>query len=51
MLYKEILATGAISNTGPWATHITTVKESIPKDDPAAVLAWNQQKYGNVSTN
>lgn len=41
MLYKEIQATGTISNTGPWATHISTVKESIPKDDPAAVLVWN----------
>ncbi len=41
MLYKEIQATGTISNVGPWATHITAVKSAIPKDDPAAVLAWN----------
>jgi hypothetical protein len=41
MLYKEITATGSISVDGPWATHITEVKANIPKDDPAAVLAWN----------
>lgn len=41
MLYKEIQATGTISNVGPWSTHITAVKAAIPKDDPAAVLAWN----------
>lgn len=41
MLYKEIQATGTISNTGPWATHISSVKATIPKDDPEAVLAWN----------
>lgn len=41
MLYKEIKATGTISNTGPWATHISSVKATIPKDNPEAVLAWN----------
>ena len=41
MLYKEIQATGTISNVGPWSTHISAVKLAIPKDDPAAVLAWN----------
>lgn len=41
MLYKEITATGSISINGPWMTHIATVKANIPKDDPAAVLAWN----------
>jgi hypothetical protein len=41
MLYKEIQSTGTISNAGPWSTHITAVKAAIPKDDPAAVLAWN----------
>ena len=41
MLYKELQATGTISNVGPWSTHITAVKGAIPKDDPAAVLAWN----------
>ena len=40
MLYKEIQATGTISNTGPWSTHIASIKAAIPKDDPAAVLAW-----------
>lgn len=43
MLYKELQATGSISADGPWATHITAVKGAIPKDDPAAVLAWNIQ--------
>ena len=43
MLYKEIQANGTVSSDGPWATHIASVKAAIPKDDPAAVLAWNQQ--------
>jgi hypothetical protein len=41
MLYREIIATGTIAVDGPWMTHIATVKATIPKDDPAAVLAWN----------
>jgi hypothetical protein len=53
MLYKELQTTGTISNTGPWATHVAAVKATIPKDDPAAVLAWNQwyveqQLQGNI---
>ena len=40
-IFKELQSTGSISSTGPWATHIATVKANIPKDDPAAVLAWN----------
>ena len=51
MLYKEIVATGSIAADGPWATHIANVKGTIPKDDPAAVVAWNeayvQQSSGN----
>ena len=42
MLYKEVIASGTISPDGPWAQHITAIKAAIPKDDPAAVLAWNQ---------
>ena len=42
------MATGTISNTGPWATHISTVKAAIPKDDPAAVLEWNRQKLAET---
>jgi hypothetical protein len=53
MLFKEIMATGTISNSGPWATHIASVKAMIPKDDPAAVMAWNQayweQTRGNTA--
>jgi hypothetical protein len=53
MLYKEIQATGTISSTGPWAQHITSIKAAIPKDDPAAVHAWNQAwvaaNSGNIS--
>lgn len=48
MLFKELQATGTISNTGPWATHIASVKEAIPKDDPAAVLAWNQAYWESL---
>jgi len=42
MLFHELIATGSISNTGTWATHIAEVKANIPKDDPEAVIAWNQ---------
>lgn len=40
MIYKEIRDNGTISQSGPWATHIQYVKDNIPKDNPAAVLAW-----------
>ena len=40
MLFKELQSEGTISNNGPWATHIATVKQNIPKDNPAAVLEW-----------
>ena len=43
MLYKELQTAGSISATGPWANHITAVKTDIPKNNPAAVLAWNRQ--------
>jgi hypothetical protein len=42
MIYHEIKTTGSISVDGPWATHIANVKSTIPKDDPAKVLEWNQ---------
>lgn len=52
MLYKELRATGTISNTGPWASHVASVKAAIPKDDPQAVHEWNMayaaQMQGNV---
>jgi hypothetical protein len=51
MLFKELQATGTISNDGPWATHIAGVKAAIPKDDPAAVLAWNQQQWALMQGN
>lgn len=51
MLYHELQTTGTISNTGPWATHISTVKANIPKDDPAAVLAWNQAQWAALQGN
>lgn len=51
MLFKEIQATGTISNTGPWATHITAVKAAIPKDDPQAVHEWNQQYWASIQGN
>jgi len=51
MLFKELQATGTISNSGPWATHIASVKAAIPKDDPAAVLAWNQQYWQSMQGN
>ena len=51
MLFKEIQATGTISNTGPWATHVAAVKAAIPKDDPAAVQQWNQQYWAQLQAN
>ena len=51
MLYKELQATGTISSTGPWATHIQSVKATIPKDDPAAVLEWNRQLVAAMEAN
>jgi hypothetical protein len=54
MLFKEIQATGTVSPTGPWATHIANVKSTLPKDDPAAIAAWNEAlvaaNSGNVSS-
>ena len=40
MIYKEIQANGSISSNGAWATLVNTVKSTIPKDDPAAVLEY-----------
>jgi NADH:ubiquinone oxidoreductase subunit len=51
MLYKELQTTGTISNSGPWASHITSVKEAIPKDDPLAVHEWNIQHLASMSGN
>lgn len=51
MIFKEVQATGTISNTGAWATHIASVKAEIPKDNPAAVHAWNQAYWQAISGN
>lgn len=51
MLFKEVVATGTISNTGPWATHIASIKSAIPKDDVDAVIAWNQQYLESIQGN
>jgi len=51
MLFKEIQSTGTISNTGPWATHIASVKAAIPKDDPYAVHEWNMQYWQSMQGN
>jgi hypothetical protein len=55
MIFKEIQTTGTVSPTGPWATHVANVKASLPKDDPAAIHAWNQQwitaALANTSSN
>lgn len=42
MLFKEVQATGTVSPTGPWATHVANVKSSLPKDNPEAIAAWNE---------
>lgn len=51
MLFHELNNTGTISNTGPWATHIASVKAAIPKDDPAAVYEWNQAYWASLQAN
>lgn len=51
MLFKEIQATGTISNTGAWANHIASVKSAIPKDDPQAVHEWNQAYWASLQGN
>jgi hypothetical protein len=48
MIYKEIQSTGVISSQGDWALKIANVKATIPKDDPYAVQAWNEE-YNNLS--
>jgi hypothetical protein len=51
LLFKEVMATGTISNTGPWATHIANIKSAIPKDDIQTVIAWNQQHWESIQGN
>lgn len=51
MLYKEVMATGTISNAGAWAEHITSVKTAIPKDDPQAVHEWNLAHWASIQAN
>ena len=51
LLFKEVQATGTISNSGPWATHIASIKAQIPKDNPAAVHEWNQQYWASLQSN
>lgn len=40
MMFKELQATGTLSQDGPWATHVAKVKSDIPKDDPQAVYEY-----------
>lgn len=51
MLFKELQATGTISNSGAWATHIASIKAAIPKDDPMTVHEWNQQHWQSIQGN
>ena len=51
MIFKEIQDTGTVSATGPWATHIATVKATLPKDNPAAIAAWNEALVSRNSGN
>jgi hypothetical protein len=49
MMFKELATTGAISATGPWASHVAAVKEAIPKDNPQKVYEhikadWEQRQ-------
>jgi hypothetical protein len=51
MIFKEVQATGTISNSGPWATHIASIKAAIPKDDPQAVHEWNIAYWESLQAN
>jgi hypothetical protein len=51
MLFKEVAATGTISNTGAWFNHVSSIKTQIPKDDPYAVQAWNERYWESISGN
>jgi hypothetical protein len=44
MIYKELSSTGTLSLNGPWAEHVSNVKDQIPKDNPQAVLEWYRQQ-------
>lgn len=48
LIFKEVMATGTISNTGVWATHIAGIKAAIPKDNPQAVHEWNMQYWESM---
>lgn len=45
MIYEELKLNGTLSFEGPWAKHITKMKESIPKNNPIAVLEWYQKNH------
>ena len=51
LIFHELNTTGTISNTGPWASHIASIKAAIPKDDPAAVYAWNLAYLASLQGN
>lgn len=51
MLFKEVMSTGTISNSGPWVTHVASIKAAIPKDDPQAVHEWNMQYWQSIQGN
>ena len=51
MLFHELSTTGTISNTGPWASHITNIKAAIPKDNPQAVHDWNMAHWESMQGN
>ena len=51
MLFKEMQATGTISAAGPWAQHIVNVKTSLPKDNPEAIVAWNEALVASTTGN
>ena len=37
---RHFLVIAVMIATGTWAQHVANVKQAIPKNDPAAVLAW-----------
>jgi hypothetical protein len=51
MIYKELMSTGTISSTGPWATHITSVKQAIPKPSIVQTVSGVSQPDIIVPTN
>jgi hypothetical protein len=44
MIYHEVQETGTISATGPWASHITTVKNTLPASSETTIEPLTEEE-------